>query len=221
MNISTDELIFWKYGFININATIIYTWIVIAILTLASYLTRRSILHHNVIGKYENFFEILVEIIKDQIKSITETGFDKVFPFVTCLFMFILTSNLISLIPSFYSPTASLSTTFALVLSVVIFSAFIGIKSKGLKKYLSKYTKPIKLMAPFIIVNDIISNFSMAFRLYGNIMSGGVIATILVNIKFLSVGLPIILNLLSLISGIIQAYVFSILSVISLASSDD
>ena len=221
MNISTDELVFWKYGFININATILYTWIVMALLIFFAYLTRRSITKHNVIGKTENFFEILTDIIKDQIKNITEMGFDKVFPFITCLFLFILTSNLISLIPSFSSPTASLSTTFALVLLVVVFSVFIGIQNKGLKKYLSKYTKPVKLMLPFIVMNDIVSNFSMAFRLYGNVMSGGIVAAILMKISFLSVGFPVILNLLSFMSGAIQAYVFSILSLIFLSSADD
>lgn len=221
MNISTDELVFWKYGFININATILYTWIVMAILILLAYVTKRSIVNHKVIGKTENFFELLTDIIKDQIKSVTEMGFNKVFPFITCLFLFILTSNLISLIPDFSSPTASLSTTFALVFLVVIFSIFIGIQSKGLKKYLSKYTKPVKLMLPFLVMNDIISNFSMAFRLYGNVMSGGIISAVLMKISFLSVGFPVILNLLSFMTGAIQAYVFSVLSMIFLASADN
>ena len=221
MNISTDELVFWKYGFININATILYTWIVMAILTLLAYITKRSIVNHIVIGKTENFFELLTDIIKDQIKSVTEMGFNKVFPFVTCLFLFILISNLISLIPDFSSPTASLSTTFALVFLVVVFSIFIGIQSKGLKKYLSKYTKPVKLMLPFLVMNDIISNFSMAFRLYGNVMSGGIISAVLMKISFLSVGFPVILNLLSFMTGAIQAYVFSVLSMIFLASADN
>lgn len=221
MNISTDELVFWKYGFININATILYTWIVMAILILLAYITKRSIVNHKVIGKTENFFELLTDIIKDQIKSVTEMGFNKVFPFVTCLFLFILISNLISLIPDFSSPTASLSTTFALVFLVVVFSIFIGIQSKGLKKYLSKYTKPVKLMLPFLVMNDIISNFSMAFRLYGNVMSGGIISAVLMKISFLSVGFPVILNLLSFMTGAIQAYVFSVLSMIFLASADN
>lgn len=221
MNISTDELVFWRYGFININATILYTWIVMAILILLAYVTKRSIVNHKVIGKTENFFELLTDIIKDQIKSVTEMGFNKVFPFVTCLFLFILTSNLISLIPDFSSPTASLSTTFALVFLVVVFSIFIGIQSKGLKKYLSKYTKPVKLMLPFLVMNDIISNFSMAFRLYGNVMSGGIISAVLMKISFLSVGFPVILNLLSFMTGAIQAYVFSVLSMIFLASADN
>lgn len=221
MNISTDELVFWRYGFININATILYTWIVMAILIVLAYITKRSIINHKVIGKTENFFELLTDIIKDQIKSVTEMGFNKVFPFITCLFLFILTSNLISLIPDFSSPTASLSTTFALVFLVVVFSIFIGIQSKGLKKYLSKYTKPVKLMLPFLVMNDIISNFSMAFRLYGNVMSGGIISAVLMKISFLSVGFPVILNLLSFMTGAIQAYVFSVLSMIFLASSDD
>lgn len=221
MNISTDELVFWRYGFININATILYTWIVMAILVVLAYITKRSIVNHKVIGKTENFFELLTDIIKDQIKSVTEMGFNKVFPFVTCLFLFILTSNLISLIPDFSSPTASLSTTFALVFLVVVFSIFIGIQSKGLKKYLSKYTKPVKLMLPFLVMNDIISNFSMAFRLYGNVMSGGIISAVLMKISFLSVGFPVILNLLSFMTGAIQAYVFSVLSMIFLASADN
>ena len=220
MNISTDQIVLWQYGFININATLIYTWFVMAILILLAILTKKSILKSDIIGKTENFFEILTNVIQEQIKSITSIQFDKVFPFITCLFLFILISNLISLVPYFSSPTASLSTTFALMSLVVVFSVGIGIKHKGFSSYISKYVKPVSFMLPLNIISDIVSNFSLAFRLYGNIMSGGIVATILNKVSFLSIGFPIIINLLAVITGVIQAYVFTILSMIFLSSAD-
>lgn len=220
MNISTDQIVLWKYGFVNINATIVYTWFVMAFLILIAFLTKRSIINKDVIGKSENFFEIVTNIIRDQIKSITDVQFDKVFPFITCLFLFIFMSNIISLIPYVSSPTASLSTTFALMCLVVVFSVGIGIKHKGFRNYIAKYIKPVVFMLPLNIIGDIVSNFSLAFRLYGNIMSGGIVAAILNKVAFLSVGFPILIGLLSVITGVIQAYVFAILSMIFLSSAE-
>lgn len=221
MNISTDQIIFWQHGPFVINATLFYTWFVMILLALVAFLTKRSVEQSKVIGRMENFFEILVDIIGEQIKSITNVEFNKVFPFITTLFLFIFMSNLISLIPGFSSPTASLSTTFALMFLVVTFSVGIGIKNKGFKKYMSKYIEPVKFMLPLNIIGDIVSNFSLAFRLYGNIMSGGIVATILAKITFLSIGFPVIISLLGSITGLIQAYVFSILSMIFLSSADN
>ena len=170
MIISTDEVILFEKGFFHINYTILFTWIVMAILILLAIITSMNIKNKKSVGKFENFFEVLLNLIEDQIKSITKVEFKLVFPVISTIFLFILVSNLISLIPNFQSPTGSLSTTFALMFVVLIFAMLVGIKSKGYKQYFSKYVKPVAFMLPLNIIGDIVSNFSLAFRLYGNIM---------------------------------------------------
>lgn len=218
MKISPDQYIVWNYGFVNINYTLIFTWIVMGLLISVAFLTRHKIKKNKGISKLENFFDVLILTIEEQIKNISDVDFKIIFPIITTIFLFIFTSNLSSLIPNFESPTASLSTTAALTILVIILAVFVGIKNKGFFGYFSKYTKPVAFMLPLNILGDIVSNFSLAFRLYGNIMSGGIIAKILVSIPFLSIGFPVIISLLGTITGAIQAYIFSILAMIFIAS---
>jgi F-type H+-transporting ATPase subunit a len=131
------------------------------------------------------------------------------------LFLYTLTSNLISLLPFCESPTASLSTTVALAILVFLFAIFLGIREHGLD-YLKKYVKPVFIMAPFNIIGEVSKLASLSIRLYGNIMSSYVITSILSEIAMLSIAFPVIINLLGLVSGVIQAYIFSMLSLMFL-----
>ena len=128
---------------------------------------------------------------------------------------------LFQIIPFLYSPTASLSTNIALVIIVVCMGFGYGIKRVGFFKYFKKYTKPSIVMLPMNIISDVVSNCGLAVRLYGNIMSAMVIGAIVVEISFLSLGFPVFLNILGLISSVIQAYIFSILSLVFIMSAED
>lgn len=225
MNISTDEIIIFQNGFININGTLLFSWLVMLILIAFAVLIRFNLYKHrndykNVSNGIQNFFESLIECIDSQIKQISDKSIERVFPFIATLFIYIALSNLISLIPTFSSPTASLSTTVALAISMFVFSIYNGTREKGFFGYFKKYFKPMPLLLPLNLIGDASNIISLSVRLYGNIMSSGAIVFILSQITFLSAGFPILISLLSTITGVIQAYIFSILSMIAISSDD-
>jgi F-type H+-transporting ATPase subunit a len=221
MDISTDSIIIFQNTAFTINATIFYTWIVMAIVLTASIILKFYLTSTNKIGKLQTFFETIIMTIEEQIKNVGKVDMNFVFPFIGTLFLFIITSNLLSLIPTFHSPTASFSTTIALSLIVVFTGFAYQIKQVGFLNFLKKYMKPVAFMLPLNIIGDISSNCALAIRLYGNVMSGMVLGAIVAKISFLSLGFPIFLSILDCISSVIQAYIFSILALTFMRSAED
>lgn len=223
MRISTDEAILFQNGFVVINNTLLFSWLVMAVLILGAFLFRRKFIfdikQSNKIGCAQLCLETLIKAVDDQIKGMTTRDVKVIFPFMATLFLYIVVSNLISLIPMMESPTGSLSTTIALGISVFVFSMYYGFKEKGFG-YLKKFLEPVALLLPLNIVGELSKVLSLTIRLYGNIMSSGVIISILTGIVFLSVGFPVLVNLLGTITGVIQAYIFSILSMIFISVDD-
>lgn len=223
MKISTDEYILYQRGFIKINYTLLFSWIVMLLLLAAALLLRRFLKKQRVndgkISAIQAIAEIAMDLMDGQLKKFVGSGVATVFPFVATLFLYILVSNLLSLIPFCQSPTASLSTTAALALSTFAFAIGVGMRERGFG-YFKKYFKPVFIMLPMNIIGDISKVISMAVRLYGNMVSSGVILLILTGIRFLSVGFPVLINLLGTISGVIQAYIFSMLAMIMISSGD-
>lgn len=224
MRISTDEAILFQNGFITINNTLLFSWIVMFILIVLAILFKKGISKNTQYKdkptNLQNFFEVLIGAIETQVKQISDKKIEIVFPFIATLFLYIFLSNLISLIPFTSSPTGSLSTTLALAISTFIFSINFGIKDKGFFGYFKKYFKPIPLLLPLNIIGELSKIISLSIRLYGNIMSSGVILVILSQITFLSTGFPVVISLLGTVSGAIQAYIFSILSMIAISSDN-
>lgn len=221
MNITTDTMIMWKNEFFTINDTIFFTWVIMLFVISLALILRVMITNEKNFGKLQNFFEVLISGIEEQIKKAGEVDVKFVFPFIATIFIFILIANLLHIIPFFHSPTASLSTNIALVIIVVLTGISYGIKRVGLIHYLKKYAKPSWFMIPMHIISDISSNCALVVRLYGNIMSAMVIGTIVEEISFLSVGFPLFLNFLDLISGVIQAYIFSLLALAFMMSAEE
>lgn len=223
MQITTDEIIYYQNGIFKINATILFSWIVMAILIIFSIFVKKNIknkkLNNKSISTLQVISELVIDFIEKQINSGTNIGTNIIFPFISTLFLFIILTNLISLLPFSSSPTGSLSTTVALAITTFIFAILIGIKEKGLC-FFKKYFEPIFIMAPINIVGDIAKVVSMSIRLYGNITSTSVVIAIMLEITFLSVGFPVLINILSMISGIIQAYIFSTLAIMMMSLND-
>ena len=223
MQITTDEIIYYQNGIFKINATILFSWIVMAILIIFSIFVKKNVknkkLNNKSISTLQVISELVIDFIEKQINSGTNIGTNIIFPFISTLFLFIIFANLISLLPFSSSPTGSLSTTVALAITTFIFAILIGIKEKGLC-FFKKYFEPIFIMAPINIVGDIAKVVSMSIRLYGNITSTSVVIAIMLEITFLSVGFPVLINILSMISGIIQAYIFSTLAIMMMSLND-
>ncbi|MDR3079050.1 MAG: F0F1 ATP synthase subunit A [Rickettsiales bacterium] len=223
MHISTDDFIIFRRGIFKLNYTILFSGAVTLLLAmlaviLSCEIERESPNNRNVSllqAAAEVFFEQLVR----QIREISRVKAEIVLPFVGTIFLYVIASNLITIVPLFSSATASLTTTVALALVVAIFAIFIGLRERGLG-YLRKYVKPIFIMVPFNIMGDLSKLASLSIRLYGNVMSSFVIDSILANIPLLSTGFPVIISLLGMIGGVIQAYIFSVLSLMFLSPDD-
>lgn len=217
MDITPDSIVYWRSGPFTINATLVFTWLVMAILVLVSWLVTRRLSTETSLSRGQNLLEIVVDGIQQQIRDVTQQDPGRYLPFIGTLFLFIATSNVLMLVPGFKPPTGSLSTTTALALCVFVSVPVYGIAAQGLRGYLRTYIQPSVLMLPMNVLGELTRTIALAIRLFGNIMSGSMIAALLLAIAPLF--FPVIMNALGLLIGLIQAYIFSILALVFIASA--
>lgn len=186
-------------------------------MTLGAKLITRKLVTEGRISRWQGLLEIVVTTIQRQIKEVGLRHPEKYLPFIGTLFLFIAVSNLCAILPGYEPPTGSLSTTSALAISVFIAVQLFGIEEQGLAGYLKSYLKPTFIMLPFNIISELSRTFALAIRLFGNIMSGTMIVGILLTITPLI--FPIFMNLLGLLTGMVQAYIFSILAAVYIAAA--
>lgn len=214
MTLSPDEWIIWRFGALELNATIVFTWLVMSVLVVAAWLTR---LQTKRARHWAILLETVVVAVRDQIEQIAPGQSQRYLPFIATLFLFILMSALISVVPGCRAPTASLSTTTALAVSVLFAVPAFAISSNGLFSYLRQYTQPTLFMLPFNIIGELSRTIALAVRLYGNMMSGAVLAAILISIA--PFFFPVLMQGIGLLTGIIQAYIFAVLATVYIASA--
>jgi F-type H+-transporting ATPase subunit a len=216
MRLSPDEIIFWQYGFLKLNATILFTWALMLVMVVgAKWITRRltTDLHRS---RWQNLLEIVVTAIAGQIGEIGLRHPEKYLGFLGTLFLFVAMASLCTVIPGYHPPTGSLSTTVALALCVLVAVPFFGIRNQGLGGYLRSYVEPTFIMLPFNIISEISRTLALAVRLFGNMMSGAMIIAILLTITpFI---FPVVMTALGLLTGMVQAYIFSILAAVYIAA---
>ncbi len=217
MRLSSDELILWQHGFFKLNVTIVTTWALMLILTVGARLITRNLAGEVSISRWQSLLEIIVTGIRKQIEEVGLQYPEKYIGFLGTLFLFIALSNFCTIFPGYEPPTGSLSTTAALALCVFVAVPLFGIAESGLGAYLRSYTKPTFVMLPFNIISELSRTLAMAIRLFGNIMSGTMILAILLTITpFI---FPIVMSLLGLLTGMVQAYIFSILATVYIAAA--
>jgi F-type H+-transporting ATPase subunit a len=217
MEISPDQIVLWRLGPLELNATIVFTWLVMALLVLASHLVTRRLSTGEELTRWQNLLEVLVIGMRDQIRDVTQTEPGRYLPFVGTLFVFIATCNILAVVPRFEPPTGSLSTTTALALCVLVAVPLYAIGERGVVGYLKRYVEPTPFMLPFNVIGEISRTVALAVRLYGNVMSGTVIVAILISV--VPFFFPIVMQLLGLLTGLIQAYIFAVLAMVYIASA--
>ncbi len=218
MTISPDEIVLFQYGWFKINATIFFTWLVMLLLTLVSWLVTRKLTSEGPLTRWQNLLEVLVSGIKGQIYEVSRQDPGPYLPFVGTLFIFIAVSNILAIVPGYTPPTSSLSTTAALAICVFVAVPVFGIANQGIMNYLRQYLKPTFFMLPFNIIGELSRTLALAVRLYGNMMSGTIIVAILLTITPLI--FPVVMQALGLLTGLIQAYIFAILAMVYIASAN-
>lgn len=197
---------------------ILYTWLVMAILIILGLVVRSSI--NRIPGKLQNFMELFIGAIE---KMITDNMGEKgkpFFPLIATLAFFILTSNLIGLVPGFYPPTANLNTTIACAIIVFITTHIVGIRQHGFS-YVKHFLGPVWWLAPFMFFVEIIGHLSrplsLSFRLFGNMNGHELILIIFFTLAPFLVPLPMML--LGVLIAFLQSFVFMLLATIYIQGS--
>lgn len=217
MQLTPDETTVFTLWGLGISETIVNTWILMALLTGASILVTRRLRPDVPPNRWRTTLEVIVTGIQRQIEEISPQSSRHVLYFSGTLFLFIALSNLLLVVPGFTPPTASLSTTAALALAVLIAVPLFGITQQGIRGYLKTYIQPSVIMLPFNIISEFSRGISLAIRLYGNVMSGAVIAGILLGVA--PFFFPVVMDVLGLLTGLIQAYIFAILATVYISSA--
>lgn len=218
MEITPDHLVLLRWGFVQLNATIVYTWAVMLLLVLAAWIATRRIRVEGPRGAWQAALEAIVTGMRCQIREISgrEAG-DEYLPFIGTLFLFIVVSNVLDVVPGWHAPTGSLSSTAALAICVAVAVPVFGIRKWGLRGYLRHYTDPTWFMAPLHLMSEFSRTIALAVRLFGNIMSGTMVVALLLVIAPLFI--PVLMQVLGLLIGLIQAYIFAILAMVYIAAA--
>lgn len=196
---------------------LIMSWIVVALLVILALFLRRALRQEieEKPNRIQAALESLIGLLQGQLTANfeSESLSIRMFPFISTLFMYVLLSNWISVIPYLTSPTQDLNVTMGLALMVFFVSQTLAIRTKGWRRYLKGYIEPVPFLLPLNIIGEISKPMSHAFRLFGNVLAGSILVTV-VMVKFAPVGVPSVLNLIfGLFFGGIQAFVFAILAV--------
>ena len=213
---SPDEIVYWQGEFLQLNATIVFTWVIMAILVVGSWLITRRLRSDTKISRWQNMLEIIVKGMQGQIRDISRQEPSLYLPFVGTLFLFIATAAALTIVPGYHAPTASLSTTVALAVCVFVAVPIFGIVKEGFVPFLKHYISPTPFMLPFNLVGEVSRTLALAVRLFGNMMSGAKVVGIIV--MLVPPLFPAVMNAFGLLTGMIQAYIFAVLAMVYIAS---
>jgi F-type H+-transporting ATPase subunit a len=203
-----------KVGPIEVPPTVVYSVIVSGLLIVFAMLVRTGMQRLSgwqVAGEFvvEHFEEIMRDMFGRDPRPYT--------PLVVTLALFIGTANLLGLLPGMKSPTGDFSTTAALAVIVFMAVPFYGIRARGLKGYLKHYLEPTPIMLPLEVITEFSRTLALAVRLFGNVMSEELVIAVLLLIAGLLVPVPIMM--LAVLTGIVQAYIFAVLTVVYLSAA--
>jgi F-type H+-transporting ATPase subunit a len=199
---------------ITINLEVILmTWIVFALLIIIGLFAskKKSILPRPIQALGELIVSLLYELTEDALgKDLAKTYA----PLICALFMFLLLSNWLGIIPHLDEPTKDLNTTLGLGIMGFVIAHYAGIKSKGFKAYIKEYFQPIFFMMPLNLIGELAKIVSISFRLFGNIMGGSIIILVVSYLTYSVVLPPFLYAFFGLFVGTIQAFVFTMLTVV-------
>ena len=204
---------FWGHN-ITINLEVILmTWIVFALLIIIGLFAsnKKSILPRPIQALGELMVSLLYELTEDALgKDLAKTYA----PLICALFMFLLLANWLGIIPHLDEPTKDLNTTLGLGIMGFVIAHYAGIKSKGFKAYIKEYFQPIFFMMPLNLIGELAKIVSISFRLFGNIMGGSIIILVISHLIYSVVLPPFLYAFFGLFVGTIQAFVFTMLTVV-------
>lgn len=215
--ISPDQVILFTWGFVTINATLVYSWMIMALLVVGSLYITRNLSTDQTVSRWQNVMEVIIIGIRSEIREMVREGADDYLAFIGTLFLFILASNLFTFIPGYVAPTSSLTTTAALAILVFFAVPIYGIAKQGILAYFKEYFQPNFIFFPFHVMGEFSRTLALAVRLFGNLMSHEKVVAILLAVTPLV--FPVVMQVLGLLIGLIQAYIFAVLAMVYIASA--
>ncbi len=211
-----ESLLFLENHYFPPHVT--YAWFIMAMLALLSFLATRRVDINP--GKLQNVMEVILTAFNNLLVETMGPEGKRFFPLIATLGLYILTSNLIGLVPGFYSPTSSLNTTISMALVVFILTHIVGVKIHG-TKYLKQFMGPVWWLTPLMLPIEVVSHLSrpvsLSVRLFGNIEGGHIVVAVLFVLVPLLVPLPILI--LKILISFIQTLVFMLLSMMYIAGA--
>ena len=203
------EVVFFVFG-LPVTTTVVTTWGLVATLSAVAVFAGRRIQEHP--ARWQALAQYGLQTVRGMLDEVTGGSGEPYLPLVATLAMFILLANLTSVLPFVEAPTADINTPFALATIVFCSVHYYGIRELGGWAYLKKFAQPVVILLPLNILGNITRTLSLAIRLFGNMISHQIIVAILLVILPLVV--PVLLELFGLFVGILQAYIFTILTIV-------
>ena len=200
-------------GPLVLTDVVIVTWVIMSVIAALSWLVTRRLRAEP--GRWQTVLEGAYEAMFGAVAEVVPKRAPMIFPFIASLWIFVLVANLAGIIPGVRAPTSSLSTTAGLALLVFLSVHWYGIRVQGLRRYLAHYLDPNPLLLPFTVLAEITRTLAMAIRLFGNMMSLGLTAALILMVAGFLAPIPILM--LHIVEALVQAYIFGMLALIYIA----
>jgi F-type H+-transporting ATPase subunit a len=205
----TSPIVF-HIGPLPISGAVVTTWVLMAVLALGCWLATRGFTVRP--GSMQAVVETVVSVIEDQLGAILNRDPTPFLPMLGTLFIFLLFANLSGIVPGVRAPTAVIETPAALAIVVFFSVHYYGVRVRGLGPYLKGYLKPNPMLLPLNVLSEFTRSFSLAMRLFGNVMSDELVLGIILALAGLFVPIPFMA--FAILVGIVQAYIFSVLAAV-------
>ena len=209
-----NNVVFHVFG-VGITSTVIATWAMVAVLAALGIYAGRNLQERP--SRWQAVAEWGVGSVNSLIEEMTGEDARRYLPLIATTGLFILVANLMSIIPTVEAPTASINTPAALAVIVFFSVHYFGIRELGVWAYLKGFAQPMPLMLPMNVLSHLTRTFSLAIRLFGNMLSHQIIVAVLLVVLPLVV--PAVLEVFGLFIGVLQAYIFTILTVVYIAGA--
>ena len=213
-SIMATEMAF-TIGPVAVSWTVVTTWGLMAFLVLVFGLSTLRMKKHP--GPWQAVVEYLVQTLNGQIESVIRRPGWPYLPLIGTLFIFLVSANLLAVVPGPEAPTVHIETAAALAVIVFFSTHYFGIRTQGLKKYLARYIEPNPVLLPLHILSELTRTFSLMVRLTGNIMSHELVIGVVIMLAGLFVPVP--LMALAILIALVQAYIFTVLATVFIGAA--
>ncbi|MEZ5833666.1 MAG: F0F1 ATP synthase subunit A [Dongiaceae bacterium] len=212
-----SDTILAHLGPVEISRQVVTTWVIMFVLTLASWLVTRRLRERP--GSEHSVIEMAVMAFTDHISGIVGKDARALLPLLGTLLTFLVVANLSGILPGVKAPTAKLETPAALAATVFVSVHYFGVRAQGFFGYLASFARPKAIMLPLNLLSEITRTFSLSVRLFGNVMSGEFVIALIVALAGLFVPIPFMA--LEILLGLVQAYIFTVLATVFIGAAID